>query len=105
MNQGRLRLAQRISRERTGRRVPMFRETQFEDMIRRTRPDTVIVTSKDSAHDGYIIRAMEMGCDVITEKPMTTDAEKCNAILDAQRRTGKDLRVTFNYAIRRRARR
>jgi predicted dehydrogenase len=40
---------------------------------------------------------MEAGCDVITEKPMTTDAEKCRAILEAQKRTGRSCRVTFNY--------
>lgn len=38
-----------------------------------------------------------MGCDVISEKPMTMDAEKCQAIIDAIERTGKSLRVTFNY--------
>ena len=40
---------------------------------------------------------MEAGCDVITEKPMTTDAEKCRQILDARHRTGRRCRVTFNY--------
>jgi hypothetical protein len=45
----------------------------------------------------YIIRAMELGCDVISEKPMTIDENKAQAILDAIRRTGRKLRVTFNY--------
>ena len=40
---------------------------------------------------------MELGCDVITEKPMTTDEVKAQAILDAVKRTGRKLRVTFNY--------
>ena len=40
---------------------------------------------------------MELGCDAITEKPMTVDAEKCRGILAAVRRTGRDLKVTFNY--------
>jgi predicted dehydrogenase len=40
---------------------------------------------------------MELGCDVISEKPMTTDAEKARAIFDAIERTGKSLRVSFNY--------
>jgi len=57
----------------------------------------VIVTTKDCYHDKYIVRAMELGCDVITEKPMTTDAEKCQRIIDTQRETGKRCRVTFNY--------
>ena len=40
---------------------------------------------------------MERGCDVITEKPMTTDVVKCQAILEAVERSGRQLRVTFNY--------
>jgi len=40
---------------------------------------------------------MELGCDVITEKPMTIDAPRCQAILDAVHRTGRRLTVTFNY--------
>ncbi len=74
-----------------------FPESDFERMITETRPDEVIVTVQDSYHDLYIVRAMELGCDVITEKPMTTDAEKCQRIVDAQARTGRRCRVTFNY--------
>ncbi|NLB91464.1 MAG: Gfo/Idh/MocA family oxidoreductase, partial [Clostridiales bacterium] len=77
--------------------VPTYHYTDFEKMIQDTRPDCVIVTSVDRTHHHYIIRAMELGCDVISEKPMTIDEEKAQAIIDAQKRTGKSLRVTFNY--------
>jgi predicted dehydrogenase len=40
---------------------------------------------------------MELGRDAISEKPMTIDAQKANAIFDAIQRTGRKLRVTFNY--------
>jgi predicted dehydrogenase len=40
---------------------------------------------------------MELGCDVITEKPLTIDEEKCQQIIDTQRRTGRKCTVTFNY--------
>jgi len=40
---------------------------------------------------------MEAGRDVITEKPLTTDAAKCQRILDTQARTGRRLTVSFNY--------
>jgi predicted dehydrogenase len=72
-------------------------EADFETLIRETRPDILIVTTKDVYHAEYICRAMELGCDVVTEKPMTTDAAKCQRIIDTQRRTGRTLRVTFNY--------
>ena len=66
-------------------------------MVAETRPDCVIVTTKDCHHDEYICRAMDLGCDAVTEKPMTTDAAKCQRIIDTQRKTGRNLRVTFNY--------
>jgi predicted dehydrogenase len=77
--------------------IPCYNASNFDCMVRETRPDTVIVTSIDRTHHQYIVRAMELGCDVITEKPMTIDATKCQAILDAVKKTGKSLRVTFNY--------
>ena len=77
--------------------VPTYLADDFDKMIAETRPDFVIVTTMDATHHIYIIRAMELGCDVISEKPMTTDAEKARAIFDAIERTGKNLRVTFNY--------
>jgi len=70
---------------------------QFDTMVAEQKPDVVIVTSVDRTHHRYIIRAMELGCDVITEKPMTVDEIKCQAILDAIKQTGRRLRVTFNY--------
>ncbi|NLW55850.1 MAG: Gfo/Idh/MocA family oxidoreductase, partial [Firmicutes bacterium] len=77
--------------------VPTYKHTEFEAMIEKEKPDIVLVTSVDRTHHHYIIRAMELGCDVITEKPMTTDEVKAQAILDAVKRTGRQLRVTFNY--------
>ncbi|MFO7535258.1 MAG: Gfo/Idh/MocA family oxidoreductase [Kiritimatiellia bacterium] len=35
-------------------------------------------------------------CDVICEKPMPTDSAKCRAILNAVKRTGRNVRVAFN---------
>jgi hypothetical protein len=77
--------------------VPTFTPDRFDEMVRATKPDTVLVTSIDRTHHRYIVRAMELGCDVVTEKPMTVDAAKCQEILDAITRTGRRLRVTFNY--------
>ncbi len=77
--------------------LPTFHPDQFEQMVKETRPDVVIVTSVDYTHHEYIIRAMELGCDAITEKPMTIDDEKARAIFAAIERTGRSLRVTFNY--------
>ena len=87
----------RLANELGYHEVPTFDADQFDAMVEETKPDTIIVTTIDALHHKYIIRAMELGCDAVTEKPMTIDAEKCNAILEAVQRTGKQLRVAFNY--------
>lgn len=71
--------------------------TDYDQMMKETKPDTAIITTVDRYHHEYIIKSLEYGCDVITEKPMTIDDEKCNAILDAEKKTGKKVVVTFNY--------
>lgn len=77
--------------------VPTYDASQFDRMIAEIRPDTVIVTTVDGTHHEYITRAMALGCDVVTEKPMTTELPKLKAIFDAIEQTGRSLRVTFNY--------
>lgn len=74
---------------------PVF--TDLAKMIKDVKPEVVIVTTRDDQHDIQIVEALELGCDVITEKPMTTDEVKCKRILDAEKRTGKKVTVGFNY--------
>lgn len=80
-----------------GAELTLWREDEFDRMIESHHPDVVLVTSKDSTHDHYICRAMELGCDVLTEKPMTIDAERCRRIIETRKRTGRNCRVAFNY--------
>jgi predicted dehydrogenase len=77
--------------------VPSYHPEQFDDLVKEQRPDTVIVTTVDAVHHDYVIRAMEAGCDVVCEKPLTTTAHNAAAVLDAVERTGRELRMTFNY--------
>lgn len=79
----------------TGFTCPVF--TDFEKMMKEIKPDTLIVTTVDATHHEFIIRGMELGANIITEKPMTTDEQKCEAILAAGEKTGKRVTVTFNY--------
>jgi predicted dehydrogenase len=97
INPGRLELARRRSQEH-GAPVPAgYAPADFEKMIAETKPEVVIVTTPCGTHHEYIVRAMNAGCDVISEKAMTTTAEKCQKIFDARSRTGRSCRVTFNY--------
>lgn len=76
--------------------LPTYKAADFSRMIREQRPDAVIVCTRDCDHDVYAIRAMELGCDVVCEKPMTTSADKCRAMIETAERTGRTLTVTFN---------
>ena len=96
-NAGRVELA-RARSARNGAVVPPgYAAADFDRMLRECRPEVVIVTTADAAHHDYLVRAMNAGCDVITEKPMTTDAPQCLQILETCRRTGRRCRVAFNY--------
>ena len=82
-------------REYTGANCPTF--TDFGELLTTVKPEWVVVTTMDSTHHAKIIEAMEGGANVITEKPLTTDADKLRAILAAKEKTGRELLVTFNY--------
>jgi predicted dehydrogenase len=79
------------------RDVPVVAPGQFAGLLRRERPDGVIVTSPDHTHDAYICGALDAGVDVISEKPMTVDAERLHRIAAATERSRARLTVTFNY--------
>lgn len=80
--------------EVAGQEIPVFDD--FTKMLKEVKPDTVIVTSIDATHDKYVIKALDFGCDVICEKPLTTTFEKSLKIKEAEERSGKKVTVTFN---------
>lgn len=80
--------------EMTKTEIPVYDD--FDKMLDEIKPDIVIVTTIDCMHDKYIIKSLESGCDVITEKPLTTDEVKLKAIYEAEKRTGRKITVTFN---------
>ncbi len=77
--------------------VATYPAKAFGAMLAEQSPDAVLVTSIDYSHADYIVSALEHGCEAVTEKPMTIDAPRCQAILDAQARTNGKVRVCFNY--------
>lgn len=91
INQGRVEFGKNF----IGASCPVF--TDFVEMMTKVKPDMVIVTTVDATHHEFVIKGLEMGVDVITEKPMTTDEVKCQRILEAERKSGKKVIVGFNY--------
>jgi predicted dehydrogenase len=83
------------AKRQMGVSCPTF--TSFDEMVAKARPDLLMVTTVDAHHSEYIVRALEKGIDVLTEKPMVIDEKQCQAVLDAERRAGRKIVVTFNY--------
>ena len=77
-----------------GGKIPTF--TDFDKMLDQTKPDRVMVTVMDCYHAQYVCRAMELGYDAMSEKPLCSTAEQAQQLIDTQKRTGRKLDVTFN---------
>ncbi len=91
INPGRLAYA----KEYMGVSCPTF--ASVDEMLKQIKADYIIVTTVDATHDEIIIKALNAGFNVITEKPMTTDEDKCRNILAAEKKSGKKVVVAFNY--------
>ena len=74
---------------------------EFDALLAKERPGTVIVTSPDYTHPRYAAAALAAGCDVILEKPVAADAGGARllaaAASAAQDAGTGELIVTFNY--------
>lgn len=97
VNQTRMDLANKALSEYGHPPVPTYKEVDFDKMYEETKPDYIIVTTVDKFHHKYCVRALELGANAIVEKPMTIDAEKLQAMIDVVKKTGREIRVGFNY--------
>lgn len=73
---------------------PVF--TDFDRLVKEARPDLVAITTVDAYHAEYIVRALDLGIDVITEKPMTIDEAQTQAVIDAEKRNRRKIIVGHN---------
>ena len=66
----------------------------WKEFVARPRmADAVVIATMDKDHVGPAVTCMELGYDVLLEKPMATSIEDCRAIEEAQRRTGRIVAV------------
>ncbi len=76
--------------------LPMF--TDFDRMCDSVRPDRVIITTMDCFHSHYIVKALDRGIGVISEKPLCINAQQCREILAAHARNPGVFAVTSHNA-------
>ena len=84
-----------VAKKTIGVDCPTF--TSLDEMLDRAKPELLMVTTVDATHEACIVKALDRGVDVLTEKPMVTDEAQCRTVLDAEKRSGRSLGVTFNY--------
>ncbi|MDR4887178.1 Gfo/Idh/MocA family oxidoreductase [Fredinandcohnia sp. QZ13] len=77
--------------------TPSYHPDQVEQMIKETKPDCIIVVSRDNTHIDYILKALEHDVDVITEKPMVTTANDAAKVMEAEKISKGKVTVAFNY--------
>lgn len=71
--------------------TPLF--ASMEEMIEKCRPDIVDIVTPTFNHADLAVRAMEMGCHVLCEKPMSLSADDCRRMIEASKRTGRRLMI------------
>ena len=65
--------------------------TDFGPMLEELHPDLVVIASPTVFHAEQAIAAMQAGCDVFCDKPMSVNLTEAEAMLQAARRTGRRL--------------
>lgn len=58
--------------------------------------DAVVISTRHASHAGLVKAALAAGKHVFVEKPMATTIADCQAIAEAQARSGRIVRVGFN---------
>ena len=69
-----------VAKSMIGIDAKTYHSSKFDQMISEQKPDVVIVTTTDCYHVDYILRALELGCDVISEKPIPGDIDLDNDV-------------------------
>jgi predicted dehydrogenase len=70
------------------------RFTTWEHVFERPKfADAIIITTPDNLHFGPCIKALEMGYDILLEKPIAPTEEECRTILTLAKKTGRIVAV------------
>ena len=71
--------------------------TDLSDMLKREDLEMVDICTPPQMHAQMAIQAMEEGCHVLLEKPMTSSVSEADKILRALKKSGVKLCIVHNY--------
>ena len=67
--------------------IPVY--TSYEEMIAAEKPDFVDICTPSYMHADMAVKAMELGCHVLCEKPMSINSDEAQRMIDAKEKYGK----------------
>ena len=71
--------------------------TDYAHMLSETKPDVVHILTQPDSHFALAKQALEAGCHVLAEKPVTTTAEEAEALGQIAHRVGRRIAVKHNF--------
>jgi predicted dehydrogenase len=69
----------------------------YEEMLRKVKPDAVSVCSPNGAHAPNTIAALKAGAHVLVEKPMAMNAKEAQQMIDVAKKHDRKLVIGFQY--------
>lgn len=82
--------------EESGKEFDIPEENRFSsetEFFRKKRADIIIIATPDHLHVKHALKAMELGYDILCEKPLTHKKEECDALLETQKKYGNKILV------------
>lgn len=71
--------------------------TDYREMIAAERLDAVVITSPHTLHYEHAAAALEAGCHVLIDKPMTTSAADAHALNTLAAKMGKQILIPYGW--------
>ncbi len=81
------------------RSIPVY--PAIEQMLAETKPDICAITTPSGSHFALAEKALQAGCHLLVEKPLTLDLDQADYLLDLAAATGLKIAVghIFRYAM------
>ncbi len=77
--------------DKYGKEFNVPQEARFvneEEFFAKRRADLLVVATLDKLHVRQTVKALELGYDILLEKPISDDIDECNQLLEAQKKYG-----------------
>ncbi|MCM1296219.1 MAG: Gfo/Idh/MocA family oxidoreductase, partial [Muribaculaceae bacterium] len=82
--------------EKYGKKFGVSKENLFNDentFFAKKRADAIVIATQDKDHVRHCLKAMELGYDILLEKPITDKIEECEQLLAAHTKYGSKILV------------